>query len=207
MHAQIEKLQQDLGITHSKLDNLTVRAPASGLLTALDLTVGENRNRGERLGMITPDTGSKLTADIDEYYLGRLRAGQNAVVDLEGRTWPLVVTRAYPQVKDGAFAIDLAFEGAVPPGLLPGQSLQGRLALGRDEPALTLVSGAFLERSGGDYAFVLDASGRTAQRRRIRLGRRNAEHVEVLTGLAAGDRVIVSDYDGFERVDRIELTP
>jgi HlyD family secretion protein len=206
IHAQLEKLQRDLAITHSKLDNLTVRAPAAGLLTALDLTVGENRNRGERLGQITPDTGNKLTARIDEYYLGRLHTGQSATVEIDGASWALSVTRVVPQVKDGSFTVDLAFRGPPPPGLLPGQSLQGRIALGRDEPALTLASGAFLERSGGDYAFVVAPEGGSAQRRRIRLGRRNAEQVEVLEGLSAGDRVIVSDYEGLERIDRLELT-
>lgn len=207
IHAQVEKLQRDLAITHSKLENLTVRAPVSGLLTALDLKVGENRNRGERLAQITPDTGNKLTASVDEYYLGRLRAGQMAAIEHDGRAWPLVVTRVYPQVKNGTFAVDLAFQQAMPPGLLPGQSLQGRIALGRDEPALTLAAGAFLERSGGDYVFVVAPDGGSAERRRIRLGRRNAEQVEVLDGLAAGERVIVSDYEGLERIDRIELSP
>ncbi len=207
IHAQVEKLQEDLKITHSKLENLTVRAPVAGLLTALDLKVGENRNRGERLAQITPDTGSKLSANVDEYYLGRLRAGQAATIENEGRTWPLAVTRVYPQVKNGTFAVDLAFQNGTPPGLLPGQSLQGRIALGRDEPALTLAAGAFLERSGGDYVFVVSADGRSAERRRIRLGRRNAEQVEVLEGLTAGERAVVSDYEGLERIDRIELSP
>jgi len=124
----------------------------------------------------------------------------NWSIEIDGHAWPLTVTRVYPQVKDGTFVVDLAFQGASPPGLLPGQSLQGRLALGRDEPALTLASGAFLERSGGDYAFVIAQDGRTAERRRIKLGRRNAEQVEVLEGLAAGDRVVVSSYDGLDRI-------
>jgi HlyD family secretion protein len=115
------------------------------------------------------------------------------------------VTRVYPQVKDGGFKLDLAFAGEAPPDLLRGQTLQGRLSLGEDQPGLVLASGAFLERSGGDWAFVLGADGRTAHRRRIKLGRRNAEQVEVLAGLTAGERVIVSDYTGLERIDRIDL--
>jgi HlyD family secretion protein len=169
--------------------------------------VGENRNRGDRLAQITPDTGVKLTAGIDEYYLGRLRAGQSARVDVNGRQWPLRVARVYPRVQDGSFSIDLAFEGGTPAGLLPGQSLQGRIALGGDEPALVVAAGAFLERSGGDYAFVMGDDGRSAQRRPIRLGRRNADQVEVLAGLAAGDRIIVSDYGDFDHIDRVELIP
>lgn len=202
---QMHKLQESLGITHDKLRNLTVRAPVAGLVTALDLKIGENRNRGERLAEITPDTGFKLSATVDEYYLGRVHEGQVARIERDGTQWPLKVTRVYPEVKNGGFLVDLAFDGTTPAGLLRGQSLQGRLSLGDDRPGLVLASGAFLERSGGDWAFVLAADSKSAQRRRIQLGRRNAEQVEVLAGLAMGERVIVSDYTGLDRIDRIDL--
>jgi HlyD family secretion protein len=205
IRAQLLKLQESLVITHDKLRNLTVRAPVAGLVTAMDLKVGENRNRGDRLAEITPDTGFKLSATVDEYYLGRVREGQVARVERDGTTSPLKVTRVYPQVKAGGFVVDLAFDGAPPAGLLRGQSLQGRLSLGEDQPGLVLASGAFLERSGGDWVFVLEADGKAAARRRVKLGRRNAEQVEVLSGLTAGERVIVSDYAGLERIERIDL--
>jgi HlyD family secretion protein len=202
---QMAKLQESLIITHQKLANLTVRAPISGLITAMDLTIGENRNRGERLAEIAPDTGFKLSAQVDEYYLGQVKEGQIARVLRADMESSLKVTRVYPQVKSGLFVIDLAFEGVPPPGLLRGQSLQARLSLGGDQRGLILESGAFLERSGGDWVFVLDAGGHTADRRRVELGRRNAEQVEVLGGLAAGERVLVSDYTGLERIDRVIL--
>jgi HlyD family secretion protein len=205
IEGQLEKLHQDLKITHSKLDNLVVRAPATGRLTAMDLKVGENRNRGERFAEITPDTGNKLSAAVDEYYLGRVQNGQIAHMEAGGKAWPLQVTRVYPQVKDGTFTIDLAFQGAAPEGLLPGQALQGKLELGADRTATIAPAGAFLERTGGDWIFVVAEDGGSAHRRPIKVGRRNAEQVEVLSSLAAGERVIVSDYAGLERIDRIDL--
>ncbi len=205
IESQIDKLQQDLKITHGKLDNLTVRAPVTGRLTSMDLKVGENRNRGERFAEITPQTGYKLSADVDEYYLQRVAVGQTAQVDIGEQTFSAQVTRVYPEVKDGTFTIDLSFQGAEPKGLLPGQTVQGRLSLGADQVGTVLPAGAFLERTGGDWAFVLTRDGRSAQRRRIKLGRRNAEQVEILGGLAVGDRVIISDYSGLERIDRIDL--
>ncbi|MEO8313388.1 MAG: HlyD family efflux transporter periplasmic adaptor subunit [Pseudomonadota bacterium] len=203
---QMAKLQESLAITHDKLRNLTVRAPVAGLLTGMDLKIGENRNRGTRLAEITPDTGFNLSAAVDEYYLGRVREGQVARIERESKQWPVRVMRVYPQVKDGGFKVDLTFAGEAPDGLLRGQTLQGRLSLGEDKAGVVLATGAFLERSGGDWVFVLATDGRTARRRRIKLGRRNAEQVEVLSGLLAGERVIVSDYTGLERIDRIDLT-
>jgi HlyD family secretion protein len=207
IHSQLVKLQQDLKITHGKLDNLTVRAPVSGRLTAMDLKVGENRNRGERFGEITPETGFKLAAEVDEYYLGRVQDGQIADIEMADKTWTLKVIRVYPKVTNGTFTVDFAFQGATPAGLLPGQALQGKLALGADRTATILPAGAFLERTGGDWIFVLAKDGKSALRRTIKIGRRNAEQVEVLSGLAAGDQVITSDYTGFERIDRLDLKP
>ena len=50
------------------------------------------------------------------------------------------------------------------------------------------------------------ARGGGAEKRRIRLGRRSAEQVEVLGGLKPGERVITSDYTGFDKVERVILT-
>jgi HlyD family secretion protein len=205
IHSQLVKLQQDLKITHGKLENLTVRAPVTGRLTAMDLKVGENRNRGERFGEITPETGDKLAAEVDEYYLGRVQNGQIAKIEIGDRTWALKVVRVYPKVTNGTFTVDLAFEDGTPAGLLPGQALQGKLALGADRTAAILPAGAFLERTGGDWIFVLAKDGKSALRHTLRIGRRNDEQVEVLSGLAVGEQAIISDYTGLERIDRIDL--
>jgi len=205
IRTELAGLQQSLRMTRAKLDDLTVRAPVSGQLTTLTLQPGENRNHGERLGMITQDTGFKIAASVDEYYLGRVRAGQTGTIDLDGRDARLVAERIYPEVQNGVFTVDPNFPGGAPAGLLPGQAVQGKLSLGADRPALILPAGAFLDRSGGDYVFVVAQGGGHAERRRIRLGRRNAEQVEILAGLRAGERVITSAYQGFEKVDRIDL--
>jgi len=203
---ELSTLQESLRVTRTKLDTLVLRAPVAGRLTDMDIKVGEIRNRGQRLGQIVADTGFKLQAQIDEYYLDRVRAGQTGAVTIEDREVPVRVTRVDPQVKNATFQVDLAFEGAMPRGLLPGQALEGRLTLGGDRPALILPAGPFLERTGGDWVMVADAGGGHADRRRIKIGRRSAQQVEVLGGLKAGERVITSDYAGFEKVDRVVLS-
>jgi HlyD family secretion protein len=206
IQSELATLQESLKVTRAKLQNLTVRAPVAGRLTDMDIKLGEIRNRGQRLGQIVADTGFKLQAQIDEYYLDRVRPGQTGDVTLNGREVPVRVIRVDPQVKNATFQLDLAFEGAMPRDLLPGQALEGRLTLGGDRPALILPAGAFLERTGGDWVLVADAAGTHADRRRIKIGRRSAEQVEVLSGLRPGERVITSDYTGFEKIDRVVLT-
>jgi len=205
IRAELISLRESLKITRSKLDSLILRAPVAGRVTDMDLKLGEIRNRGQRLGQIVPDTGFKLQADIDEYYLGRVQAGQTGQVEIAGRAYAVTVARVDPQVKNATFQVEMTFQRASPSGLLPGQALEGRLTLGGDRQGLILPAGAFLERTGGDWVMVLAPNGTSAERRRIQVGRRNAEQVEVLSGLKPGERVITSDYTGFEKVDHVDL--
>jgi len=202
---EMASLEESLAKTRAKLEDLTVRAPVDGRITAMELVIGENRNRGERLAEITLDSGFKVSADIDEYYLGRVQLGQIAEADFDAGPCRLKVVRIYPQVKSGVFTADLEFTGKPPQGLVPGQAVQGRLSLGGDRPALILPAGAFLSRTGGDWVFVLTPDGHRAERRRVQLGRRNALQVEVLGGLKPGERVVTSDYQGWDRIQRLDL--
>jgi len=120
----------------------------AGKLTDTDLQVGQIVKPGDRLGEVVAATGFKAQADIDEYYLGRVQLGQTADVEVNGRRYDLVVTRVDPQVKETTFRIELAFKGDAPEDLLPGEALQGKLAVGGDRAALVLPAGPFLDRSG-----------------------------------------------------------
>jgi HlyD family secretion protein len=201
-----KSILRSLDATRRELDDLTVKSPVSGRITQLDLKIGQNRNRGERLAEITPPTGFKISADIDEYYLGRVRTGQAADVTLSGRRYQLRVARVHPAVKSGVFTVELFFEGRMPAELSPGATADGKLSLGGDSQGLILPAGAFLEASGGDFVFVVEGDGKEARRRRVKLGRRNSEQVEVLSGLKAGERVITSDYGNYDRIERIDLS-
>lgn len=206
LKAELANLQSSLGVARSKLDSLVLRAPVAGKLGDMHLNVGEIKNRGERLGQIVPDSGYKIEARVDEYYLDRVRVGETGEVDVDGRQLPLRVVRVDPQVKDATFLVELVFTGEMPKDVTSGEALEGRLTLGGDRQALILPAGPFLDRSGGDWVMVLDGSGRRAFKRRIRIGRRNAEQVEVLSGLRPGDRVITSDYTGYDKVEQVIIT-
>ena len=206
IESQLKILRGNLMVVHDKLDSLVIRAPVAGKVTAIDLKVGENRSPGQRLAEVTPDAGMKLVADIDEFYLSRVHIGQVATVSLDGNPVSLTVRRISPQVQNGQFNVDLDFVEASPPALVEGVSAQGRLQLGGDTLAILIPAGPFLERTGGDWIFVMNAGGRSADRQPIKLGRRTTEQLEVISGLRPGQQVITSDYTGFDKVDRIVLT-
>ena len=162
-------------------------------------------NRGERLGQVDSAGRNKLVAEVDEFYLGRVRTGQTAKLETGGKAYALTVAKIYPQVKGGTFTADLTFDGPEPAALQRGQTLQPRLTLGDPAPALLIPNGAFYTDSGGNFVFVVAKNGKSAEKRPVRLGRRNPETIEVIGGLAPGDRVITSAYTGFADKDRLKL--
>jgi HlyD family secretion protein len=198
-------LNASLDIARATLDALNLRAPVSGQLTAFSIQVGQSLNRGERLGQIDSAGRNKLVASVDEFYLGRVQPGQIATVEHGGKTYRAKVAKIYPQVRNGAFEVDLHFIDAEPGELNRGQTLQVRLTLGDPTPALLIPDGAFYNETGGTYVFVVAPDGGSAVKRTVRLGRRNSEYIEVLDGLEPGERVITSPYTGFADKDRLDL--
>lgn len=197
------KLEANLALARGNLEALTVKAPIAGRLTAFDLTVGQSLSRGQRLGQLDSPEASKLAVSIDEYHLNRVSVGQAASLSWEGQEFTMAVRAVNPQVRNGQFGAELAFVGAQPGALRRGQALNAKLSLGESRRALLLPAGPFLAEANG-FVFVLE--GAAATRRAVQLGRRNASQVEVLSGLAEGERVLTSSYVGLTDKEQLSLS-
>ncbi len=178
-------------IANAGVDALTVRAPMDGQLTALDAEVGESKAQGAVLGQVNSADRFKLTALVDEFYLGHMSVGQESLFTIDDLGFRAKVAKVYPQVTNGTFKVDLHFDGDAPPRhpCRPGHRSEARIRRrfpGRDR------------RRTGPSTRTPVATGPSwwpptatyAERRNIRLGRRNPDYVEVVDGLKPGERII-----------------
>lgn len=204
--AAAQSMQSGLSIARANLDALQLRAPVAGQLSGFSVQVGQSLQRGERVGQIDSPGRNKLIAGVDEFYLGRVQLQQRASLDFGGKRYDARVTKIYPQVQNGQFQVDLQFVGAEPANIQRGQTMQARLTLGDPTPALLVPNGAFYNETGGNWIFVVTPDGGSAVKRQVRLGRRNAEFIEVLEGLEAGEKVLTSPYTGYTDKTRLDLT-
>ncbi len=201
-----DQLERNLSFAQKNLDALNVRAPVDGKLSGFNVEVGQSIARGGRLGQIDDPDNYKLTANIDEFYLGRVDLGQEAVFERGGRSYRMTVAKIYPQVTNGQFEVDLVFADAQPEDIRRGQTLQSKLTLGDATSAALIPNGAFYQDTGGNWIFVVTADGTQAVKRTVRLGRRNSRFIEVVEGLDVGERVVTSPYSSFIDMDRLRLT-
>ena len=200
------RLEQNLGVARTRLDDLTMRAPISGQLTSFNVEFeGEFITAGQRLGQIDELDGFKVRAGIDEHYLARIDKGLHGEFDFAGQSYALVTSRIYPEVRDGRFEVDLEFVGEEPEGIRRGQTLHIRLALGDLSEAVLIPRGGFYQKTGGQWIYIVDDAGDFAVKRKIRLGRQNTQMFEVLEGLEPGERVVTSSYDSFGDIDKLVL--
>lgn len=200
-----QRTQSALQLMQKKVGDLIVRAPVNGQLTSFDAEIGQNKNAGERLGQIDVLTGFKVRAEIDEHYINRVFTGQKGEFGISGKAYTLKIKKVYTQVKEGRFQVDFEFVSAAPQGIRRGQALQIRLALSDETKALLLRRGGFYQQTGGNWVFVLDKNGHTAYRTDIQLGRQNPEYYEIISGLKAGDRVIISSYESYGKIQELNI--
>lgn len=201
----LRNMERNLELIYQRQDHLVVRAPVNGQLASLNAVPGQSIMSGQRLGEVHVLTDYKLQASIDEHYIDRVHKGLKALLERQGRTYPLSLVKIYPEVNDGQFLVDLVFDEKVPEQMRSGQSHNLSLQLGDTKKALLLKKGAFFQSTGGRWVFLLNKDGDEAVKRSIRIGRQNPKYYEVLEGLEAGDRIVNSDYELFGDSERLKL--
>jgi multidrug efflux pump subunit AcrA (membrane-fusion protein) len=210
---QLNQLRQSEGRMNASLDGvgnildaLVITAPIAGqLATPQQLEIGQAINPGQRFGQIDILDEFKVRVPIDELYLPRISVGLRGKFTLSGKDHELEITKSYPTITNSRFEVDMAFTGDSPEGIRRGQSVRIRLELGQKETSLLLPTGGFFKDTGGNWVFVLNPTTGVAEKRNIRLGRKNPEFYEVLDGLLEGEKVIISGYENFGTNEILEL--
>jgi len=197
--------QKAMSVLEKKAADLVVRSPVDGQLTSLDAEIGQNKNKGERLGQIDVLTGFKVRVEVDEHYISRIYSGLKGKFTFADSNYDLKIFKVYTQVTAGHFQVDMTFVGSVPKGIRRGQTLQILLALSEEKQAILVPRGGFYQQTGGNWIFKVSEDGKSAFRADIQLGNQNPEYYEVLSGLTPGDKVVTSSYENYGTMQELIL--
>lgn len=197
MNESLSNMRMNMSMIRERKNNLTVKAPIDGELGLLDVVLGQNVSAGMKVGQINNLASYKIEAKIDEHYIDRVTAGLSATFERQGETYGAEIRKVYPEVREGKFQADFRFTGAQPDNMRSGQTYYLNLQLGQSEEAVLIPRGAFYQKTGGQWIYVMDASGSKATKRKIKIGRQNPQYFEVLEGLNPGEKVITSGYDTY----------
>jgi len=205
MQNDLLNMRKNLALVRDRVKNLNVTAPVDGQLGLLTPEIGQQINRGENMGQINVLTSYKVTAQIDEHYIDRVRTQLDGTLDRQNNKYNLSVRRVYPEVRNGTFKIDMIFRDSIPDNVRTGQTYYISLQLGQPKVSVLVPIGGFFQETGGQWIFVLDPSESFATKRSISIGRKNPKFYEVLEGLKPGEKVIVSGYETFGKNEKLIL--
>ena len=187
-----------------RVDDLAVRSPVGGIVGNVAVVQKEHVDENMPLVTVVDLSAFEVEVRIPEAYADELGIGLGSEVQFNGANHPGELVSLSPEVTDNEVVGRIRFAGESPPGLRQNQRVTVRVVMDALDGVLKVQRGAFADTGGGRVAFVLAESG-LAERRAIRLGARSIAEVEVLGGLAEGDRVIVSSIADFADHEVIQV--
>lgn len=190
-----------------RAENHRIDAPFSGVVGLREFSPGAYIESGDPLTTLDADGEMELTFAVPERFIGQLKPGlpvsgitsswpnevfRGELAELDTRVDPLSRTlkvRALIDNSDGR--------------LRPGQFMSVRLTL-RQRQALVVPEQAILLQGSERYLFVVTEDG-TAERRPVSLGSREPGLVEILSGIDASDRVVITAQDRLSSGDAVRI--
>jgi HlyD family secretion protein len=208
--AKVEQARAIYDLQLKQKNMLKVRAGMNGILQELTLNgntlqEGQQVPAGTTIAKVANPSRLKAELKIPETQTKDVQLGQLAQVDTHNGLIEGKVTRIDPSVQNGTRTVDVALNGALPPGAVPDLSVDGTIDLERITSVLFAGRPTYGQEKSTIGMFKLEGDGKTATRVQVTLGRSSVNTVEILGGLNDGDQVILSDMSRWDQYDRVRL--
>lgn len=188
-----------------QVDQLTIRAGIDGVLQEVDVEVGQRVTAGTILAKVADPHKLKAELKIAETQMKDVRVGLDAVIDTRNGLIPGRVIRIDPAAQNGTVTVDVGLLAPPPPDARPELSIDGTIEEEHLRDVLKVDRPASGEPGTTIGLFKIAPDGKSASRVDVKLGRASVSMVEILGGLNAGDRVILSDMSRYDANSRVRL--
>ena len=203
LQAEVEQRRAMVELQQQRIASLQVRAGIDGVLQQVAVQAGQRVSAGTTLARVARPDRLKAEIRVAETQVKDLALGQRAQIDTRTGIVDARVARIDPAASNGTVLVDLAIDGALPPGARPDLNVDATIEL---ERLANVVHVGRPVRAQEHSSFtVFRITGDEAHRVKVELGRASATAIEVRSGLAPGDRVIVSDDSAYDQFDRIKI--
>ena len=187
-----------------QVDELNVRSPVSGQVGQLFIAQTATVPKDAKLLTVVDLSALEVQVNVPESFARDLAAGMPAAISGNGSDWKGAVSAISPEVVNGEVVARVRFEGNKPKDLRQNQRLSVRIMLDKRDDVLTVARGSFVDESGGRYAYVVRDG--IAYKTPVTLGPSSIDKVEILQGLKAGDKVVVSGTDSFNGAAKVAIS-
>ena len=183
---------------------LELKSPITGVVGSVNVRDRDVVARNAAIVMLVDLTAFEIEINIPENYADDLELGLPAEIAVNNKTHAGQLTAISPEVTNGQVTGRIRFTGDTPSGLRQNQRLSASVLIESRLDVLKVKRGAFVQSGGGKTVYRVD--GDTGVRTEIQLGARGLRDVEILSGLKAGEEVIISSIDTFNGAELVFIS-
>jgi HlyD family secretion protein len=187
------------------LDDAQIRSPRKAILTYVNNQVGARISQGEQVAIISDLSHFKVDAEIADAYGDRVAAGGRVVVKMGNTQLDGVVSSVTPLSRNGVISFSVQLADDSNSRLRSGLRVDVYVMSSVKENVLRIANGSYY-MGKGEYELFVVSGEKELLKRKVQLGDSNFDYVEVVSGLQAGDRVVVSDMSNYKNRDKLKLT-
>jgi HlyD family secretion protein len=200
---EVESLKKDLAETRRQYDLLLCRPEHDGVVTWVNDKVGTSIHRGDVMARVADLRSYGVEATLSDIHISQMQTGMPARIRLNDITLTGRVRTVYPAAENGTARVAIDLDNDSSHALRPNLRVDVALVTRRSDSTLVVQNGPFASGDGDQEVFVIH--GTKAERTTVRLGVSNFDQVEILSGLAPGDEIILSDMTEYRHLRRISL--
>lgn len=208
--AELERLERESAILEAqradwarRIEMSSVRAPIDGVITAIVPKAGTVVAEGASLATISAQASFSVEAAISDFYAPRLRPGQSVRIRASTNAFGGHVSRILPSEDASRLMLFIELDDPAAANLYANLRVDADVVIERKPDVLQVRRGPAIEGDGGRQVYVID--GDRAVRKAVRFGLRGPQQIEVVGGLVAGDRIIVSDVQSWQGLSKIRI--
>jgi HlyD family secretion protein len=203
--AAVEQAQAIAALYDSRLQSLKVRAGFAGVLQQVPVEVGQRIAPGTNLARVADPRQLKAALEVPETQARDIEVGQLAEIDTRNGVVAGRVSRKNPAAANGTVTVDVTPTAPLPRGAVPDAGVDGTIQLERLENVMFVARPSLGQEHSTVGLFRVTKDGRDAERVTVKFGQASVNNIVVLSGLAAGDQVILSDMSNWDAVNKVRL--
>ncbi|HEX7340484.1 MAG TPA: HlyD family efflux transporter periplasmic adaptor subunit [Rhodanobacteraceae bacterium] len=204
VQAQLAEQQSNLTLRQRQADALNVKAGISGVLQQVPVQEGQQVAVGANLAKVARPDVLIARLQVPEVQAKDVAVGMPVAVDTHNGVVAGKVSRIDPAVANGSVQVDVSLTGKLPEGARVGLSVDGRIRIALLKNVLSVGRPALAKPDSDVSLFRVGKDG-VATRVPVRIGATSVDRVQVLKGLAPGDKVILSDTSQWDNDDKIRV--
>lgn len=214
IHQQRSRIQQDLyqqfvlRLTNAtdQLAQMNVKAGIDGVLQTMEVEVGETVNSGALLAQVGSDKQLKAQLRVQQVDAQAVSLGMIGVVNTYGGEARGKVTRIDPIIVDGRVLVELELDGQLPENARPDLSVEGEIFTGVLQDVLYITQPQQASPNKSLNIFTLEQDNLAAVKQNVGFGQVSNNKIQVVTGLIAGQKVIISDLSHLYEHNKIKIS-